>query len=189
MNNETISPRKMAANRANAQKSTGPRTAAGKAASRLNARKHGILSKEVLVRALNRYENERELVRLHEWFRDDLQPVGPVEELLVDQIVTAQWRLRRVFQAEAGEIATNMDEAHWQRNREVPSALMWSSWDRLGDSAEEMQYSARGSQLMESWLKELRETVEKDGELTEAAIKEFTRGFGSRGNGVTRELE
>ena len=38
----TCSPARLAANRANALKSTGPRTAAGKAASRLNAWRHGM---------------------------------------------------------------------------------------------------------------------------------------------------
>src|SRR5688572_3683760 len=36
------SERKREANRANAKRSTGPRTAAGKAASRCNARRHGL---------------------------------------------------------------------------------------------------------------------------------------------------
>lgn len=39
---QVTSPRKMAANRANAQRSTGPMSAAGKAASRGNAVKHGL---------------------------------------------------------------------------------------------------------------------------------------------------
>jgi hypothetical protein len=39
-----ISERKLQANRANAKRSTGPKTAAGKAASRRNALKHGITS-------------------------------------------------------------------------------------------------------------------------------------------------
>ena len=39
-----ISERKVVANRANAKRSTGPKTEAGKAASRRNALKHGILS-------------------------------------------------------------------------------------------------------------------------------------------------
>jgi hypothetical protein len=38
-----------AANRRNAQKSTGPKTPEGKAAVRLNAMKHGLLSKDVLL--------------------------------------------------------------------------------------------------------------------------------------------
>ena len=42
-----ISERKLLANRANAKRSTGPRTEAGKAASRRNALKHGILSRVV----------------------------------------------------------------------------------------------------------------------------------------------
>ena len=37
-----LSPRKLAANRAKARKSTGPRTAAGKAASACNAYQHGL---------------------------------------------------------------------------------------------------------------------------------------------------
>ena len=42
-----ISERKVQANRANAKRSTGPRTEAGKAASRRNALKHGIFSRSV----------------------------------------------------------------------------------------------------------------------------------------------
>jgi len=42
-----ISERKLRANRANAQRSTGPRTAAGKATSCRNALKHGILSRSL----------------------------------------------------------------------------------------------------------------------------------------------
>jgi hypothetical protein len=42
-----ISERKLQANRANAKRSTGPRTEAGKAVSRRNALKHGILSRPI----------------------------------------------------------------------------------------------------------------------------------------------
>ncbi len=41
----TLTPRRLEANRANARRSTGPRTAAGKACSRFNALKHGRHSK------------------------------------------------------------------------------------------------------------------------------------------------
>ena len=40
-----LSPRKIEANRKNAQRSTGPRTAAGKARSSMNARRHGLAAK------------------------------------------------------------------------------------------------------------------------------------------------
>jgi hypothetical protein len=42
-----ISERKLLANRANAQRSTGPRTQSGKEVSRRNALKHGILSRSL----------------------------------------------------------------------------------------------------------------------------------------------
>ena len=101
----TTSVKQIAANQANAQKSTGPKTPEGRAVSKMNALKHGIFSKEVLVRGLNIKESSRELEELYERFWQEYNPVGPVEEMLVDQIVTAHWRLRRALRAESGEIA------------------------------------------------------------------------------------
>jgi hypothetical protein len=46
---KTMSLKQIAANRRNAQKSTGPQTPAGRAVSKMNALKHGILSKEAVV--------------------------------------------------------------------------------------------------------------------------------------------
>jgi len=46
-NKQPISERKLQANRANAKRSTGPRTERGKAISRRNALKHGILSRSL----------------------------------------------------------------------------------------------------------------------------------------------
>ena len=57
----TTSVKQIAANRRNAQKSTGPRTPEGRAVSKMNALKHGIFSKEVLVSGLNIKESSREL--------------------------------------------------------------------------------------------------------------------------------
>src|SRR5215213_5260233 len=96
----TSSPERMAANRANAQKSTGPKTLEGKAASKMNAVKHGLLSREVLVAG----EDHQELTALQEWFEEDLQPVGPMEVMLLGQVVATHWRLRRILAAESGEI-------------------------------------------------------------------------------------
>ena len=125
----TSSPERIAANRANAQKSTGPNTPEGKAASKMNALKHGILSREVLVSG----ENEEELTALHEWFREDLQPVGPIEITLVDQIVTTHWRLRRVLAAESGEIALSMDEGVQKRTRRAELEKQCVQWALQGN--------------------------------------------------------
>jgi hypothetical protein len=89
------------ANRRNALRSTGPKTPEGKAAVRHNATKHGLLSQEVLLPG----EDAAALEELGERLRAELQPVGELEGLLVDRIIAAYWRLRRLGRVEAGIFA------------------------------------------------------------------------------------
>jgi hypothetical protein len=86
------------ANRRNALKSTGPKTPNGKVAIRYNATKHGLLSREILLPG----EDKAALRELDELLREELQPVGDLENLLIDRIVAAHWRLRRLGRVEAG---------------------------------------------------------------------------------------
>jgi hypothetical protein len=172
---KTMSPKQLAANRRNADKSTGPKTPAGRAVSKMNALKHGILSKEVLVRGLNLKESSRELSALHQRFWQELNPVGPVEEMLVDQIVTTHWRLRRAVKAESGEIALNVDEGCWKRSR-TNKKLRLSPWSSWVDPVSRLENSSLGNSLLADWLCDIRKRVEQEGELTEAAIKILFNG-------------
>jgi hypothetical protein len=81
-----------AANRRNAKKSTGPRTAAGKAKSAQNATQHGLLARRAVLSDEDgaAYEEWR-LTLIHE-----LWPESPLETLIVNRIAAAQWRLARV---------------------------------------------------------------------------------------------
>src|ERR1700722_18976982 len=110
MNAMTLTPAKLEANRRNALKSTGPRTADGRAICKLNALKHGLCAKIVLVQGEQFGESPREFERLRRQFHASLAPVGPLEAMLVDQIVQTSWRLRRGLASEAGEIALNLEE-------------------------------------------------------------------------------
>jgi hypothetical protein len=92
------SEKKAQANRRNALKSTGPKTPEGKAAVRLNALRHGLRSEEILLPG----EDEEALRELDEYLRAELQPVGELENLLIDRVVAAYWRLRRLGRVEAG---------------------------------------------------------------------------------------
>ena len=89
------------ANRRNALKSSGPKTPEGKAAVRSNAMEHSLLSKDVLLPG----EDEAALRELGERLRDELQPVGEGENLLVDRIIAAAWTLGRLGRVEAGIFA------------------------------------------------------------------------------------
>ena len=90
------SQRQIQANRRNAKKSTGPLTDAGKAAVALNGIRHGLLSRHVLIKG----ESEADLVGFGKRLRAQLAPVGELELLFADRIVSSAWRLRRVLNVE-----------------------------------------------------------------------------------------
>jgi hypothetical protein len=124
------SDKKIEANRQNALKSTGPRTQEGKDAVRLNALKHGLLSQEVLLPG----ENGESLQELEERLRAELQPIGELENLLVEQVIAAYWRLRRLRRVEAGIFA----------------------WERSEELAERAERKARGYELEQSLVEMMR---------------------------------
>jgi hypothetical protein len=186
---KTMSLKQLAANRANAQKSTGPKTPEGRAVSKMNALKHGISSKEMLVRGLKLKENSRELDELYERFWQELDPVGPVEEMLVDQIVTAHWRLRRALRAESGEIALSLRGGPPNRRHKPNPQLQWVEWLAFGDPIPKMEDSAEGNGVLQTLIEEVRTSVEEQGELTDAAIEKFRSCFGGEQNSLTRRLE
>ena len=85
------------ANRLNAQKSTGPRTPAGKEASRFNALQHGIDARHTIIPG----ENQADLERLANEYQDQLRPETPVERYLVDTLISSDWLRRRLHRAQA----------------------------------------------------------------------------------------
>jgi hypothetical protein len=90
-----ISQKQLEANRENA-KLGGVKTNEGKAVSKYNALKHGILSKEVLLDG----EDEKTLIEVGKKLRAELEPQTELELVLVDRITANVWRLRRVMQIE-----------------------------------------------------------------------------------------
>ncbi len=88
------------ANRANAQSSTGPKTAEGKAVVAMNAITHGILSTRLLLTD----ESADIYGRLRDSLEHSLKPVGMLELALVEKIAVALWKQRRMVAAEAASI-------------------------------------------------------------------------------------
>jgi hypothetical protein len=93
-------PKQIAANRANAKVSTGPSTAQGKLRSSKNATLHGILSRELLVGNEDPTEYEHLLTGLV----DDFTPQGVNEQMLVEKMAIALWKMKRLNAAEAATI-------------------------------------------------------------------------------------
>ncbi|MDB5314024.1 MAG: hypothetical protein JWO38_8226 [Gemmataceae bacterium] len=96
------SPARTAANKKNALKSTGPKTAAGKAQVARNALRTGLFARLAVVTGLG--ETVEAFAQFQNAVSGDLAPAGPVEGELADRIAVLMWRLRRVavYEATAG---------------------------------------------------------------------------------------
>jgi hypothetical protein len=90
-----ISEKKMQANRANARRSTGPKTSAGKAAVRKNALKHGARSNSLSVRPDERVEHFNDMLLS---IKTTGEPKTVEEETLLEEIAGLWWKLRRLVQ-------------------------------------------------------------------------------------------
>lgn len=91
-------PKQIQANQANAKHSTGPKTAAGKRKASLNALKLGIFAQSCLLPS----EDPRELLALARGLHADWNPVGTTEHTLVELLISALWRSRRLQSVEVG---------------------------------------------------------------------------------------
>jgi len=106
-------------NRKNARRSTGPRSAKGKARSRLNALKFGVTSRALLLPG----ESPAELESLDAGIRAALAPVGAAETILVDRIVIGEVRRRWIEQAERSVLISECRQRAVERARREPQRL------------------------------------------------------------------
>jgi hypothetical protein len=90
-------PAQIAANRRNAIKSTGPRTAAGKVASSRNGLRHGLAARAAVIPG----EDPADFERFRAELREALAPRNGLEQVLAETAMMAAWRLRRAWRAEA----------------------------------------------------------------------------------------
>jgi hypothetical protein len=111
------------ANRRNAKKSTGPKTAEGKARSAQNAIKHGLLSRQAVLAD----EDGEAFAEMRRNLHEDFRPESQLEVLLVNRLAAQQWRLARIPALEAELMETlrrdylGQDEglgAAWMRDAE-----------------------------------------------------------------------
>ncbi len=86
--------------RLNALKSTGPKTPVGKFNAAANSRTHGAYAKSLILPG----EELADLQLLIDDHRKAWNPTGPIEELLVNEMASTLWRLRRQAPAETAMI-------------------------------------------------------------------------------------
>jgi hypothetical protein len=99
-------PAQLAANRANALRSTGPRTQEGKSVSRFNALKHGVDAQSIVIPG----EDPAEYQALAGEYDQTYEPRNPAERFHVDAMLRADWQRRRMEQVEAELFRTLLAE-------------------------------------------------------------------------------
>ncbi len=97
----------LAANIANAQKSTGPTTQKGKHRTRLNAVRHGLTGQLYVSTAEEQAAFDAHCKGIHE----SLKPVGALELDLAQAIAEDRWRLNRARALESGIFAFGQHKA------------------------------------------------------------------------------
>ena len=113
------SPEQLAANRANAAKSTGPRSPEGKARSAQNARKHGFAAEAY---AVVRLEDLQEVAHLKDDAAEVYRPVNSQEMFAVERIAITQQTLLRAARLEAGLFTSCLSDVY--DLREMPAVPM-----------------------------------------------------------------
>ncbi len=103
---KVVSTKQVEANRRNALKSTGPRTAEGKANSSQNAITHGISAAAVVVDSI---EDRGKWESLLAGFYDEFQPECVSRQLQVERVAWCYWRLARIQRFEQGAIKKQVE--------------------------------------------------------------------------------
>jgi hypothetical protein len=143
------------ANRRNAQKSTGPRTPEGKTAVRMNALKHGLRARTVVLPS----ENAEEFHQLCDDLEAEWQPQSRTEQFYVEQMAVSQWKLNRM---EVGEF--NVFTADTGAQTQLPMLdRLWQAQYRL-----ERSY-ARAQRDLERLQKSRRRQTGEAPSVSEAA--------------------
>ena len=126
------------ANRQNALKSTGPKTPEGKELARKNSIKHGLLSKDLVIRE----EDSKALQALMDDLFATLQPLGKIEEVLTEKIGSTLWRLQRLISAESKALAEKDWMGELRKLQEAYNTSTLSSITRYESNLERTLYRA-----------------------------------------------
>ena len=147
-----------AINKANAQKSTGPRTEAGKQRSKLNALRHGLTGHTIVLPAEDHSAYRRHTQR----FFDQFKPSGALEEQLVQSLADCTWRLNRIPALETNLLTFGLteredqtDTGHAEANAALATAQAFR--DHASAFATLSIYEQRIARLFTKTLEQLRE--------------------------------
>lgn len=152
-----LSEAQIKANRANARKSTGPRTPPGKARASQNALVHGLRAASLLAPG----EDPRDLIAYRDAIIRCTNPRNPIEMEYTEQVIRAGWKLRRYQAAEIEAMELQVAELAKQGRKECGSGVLLAHM--LADKRFQAlsRYEQHYTRMMNRALDELRK-LKKD---------------------------
>ena len=97
---KSASPAQVAANQANSQRSTGPKTEVGKEASSANRTTHGFTGSFIVLPS----EDKEQYKALFHRLTEEHQPATETEELLVLKLAQSHWLIQRALDYQSGSM-------------------------------------------------------------------------------------
>jgi hypothetical protein len=162
--------RQIAANRLNARKSTGPRTAEGRERVRRNAVRHGLTARTVVAA----FEDENEFKAFTNRITSDYAPTSPLSLELAQRLAALLWRLRRAHSIETGLFHI---QSELQRNIRLPH-------NDVPDHAQKKMFELLGIGTLSSQQQKSQPNQEK--EKIEASAHAFLRMCNINGEAFDR---
>ncbi len=115
---DPVTLNRAAVNKANAQKSTGPRTEAGKQRSSLNALHHGLTGQTVVLPT----EDHSAYERHSQSFLHEYRPKDATETQLVQSLIDTSWRMNRAASIETNLFSLGIIEMEGRLHANHPEA-------------------------------------------------------------------
>ena len=174
-----LSEKQLAANRANAQKSTGPKTEEGKRRSSLNAARHGLTGQVVVLPA----EDMEAFNQFTSGIVASLEPANHLERQLAHSYASFQWRINRAAAIEdnlftVGLIQEEEDNSLDIEHPEVRTAVASARTFRA-DSQEFARLSLYSSRLINQAEKVLKQLKQMQAERLHREQVELSQAVGA----------
>jgi hypothetical protein len=170
------SPAQYAANRLNAEKSHGPTSPQGKARSSMNALRHGLTARTVVLPT----EDMDAYTQFSKEIADSLHPQTPVERQFAQTVADNQWRINRIRSIEDGMLGMGHFEA--AGDFDCPSTLIHSAMTAARAFRDDSKsfvnlsiYEQRLHRSMKEALRQLRELQTERREREKAEMDDAIR--------------
>jgi hypothetical protein len=161
---------KSATARLNGAKSRGPRTAAGLEKSARNSLCHGFTARKSVLLAC---ENPEEFQQILNEYTSIYAPATPAEADLVDEMVAARWRIRRLWTIETSLMDARMIRQRATVDATDPGIQLAEAFRSLADDSRSLALASRYESRLHRVHERAYQTLRELQEARDSKIKKY----------------